>query len=64
MKNKSSVERIYPISCFCSKVLSLLKNNHDCGCGTLVPLSIYLAKGSKLIDTEYRFVFGLGVIGE
>ena len=32
--------------------------------GTLVLLSTYLAKDSKLIDTEDRFVFGLGVIGE
>ena len=32
--------------------------------GTLVLLSTYLAKDSKLIDTEDRFVFGLGVIGK
>ena len=32
--------------------------------GTLVLLSTYLTKDSKLIDTEDRFVCGLGVIGE
>ena len=32
--------------------------------GNLVLLSTYLAKESKLIDTEDRFVFGSGVIGE
>ena len=30
MKNKSSVERICPVCCFSSKVVSLLKSNHDC----------------------------------